>query len=195
MNNKTIKSILIITGCFFISFCYAQNWDINLLENINPQHPNSFVWKTATNTTYPVSVSIPVGMFVYSKISKDKNTEEKSYELAGSIVIAGIATEGTKIIFNRQRPYEKYNTIYSNSAETGKSFPSAHAAIAFATATSLSLEYKKWYVVVPAYVWAAGVGYSRLYLGEHYPTDVLAGAVIGAGSAVISYWIIKKVFK
>jgi len=67
--------------------------------------------------------------------------------------------------------------------------------LAFAAATSVSLQYKKWYIVVPAYAWAAGVGYSRLYLGEHYPTDVIGGAVIGAGSAFISHWISKKIFK
>jgi undecaprenyl-diphosphatase len=49
-------------------------------------------------------------------------------------------------------------------------------------------------VVVPAYAWAAGVGYSRMYLGQHYPTDVLAGAAIGIGSAYLSNWLNKKYF-
>ena len=65
---------------------------------------------------------------------------------------------------------------------------------AFATATTLTLECKKWYVAVPAYAWAAGVGYSRMYLGEHYPSDVIAGAVVGAGSAWLSHWATQKLF-
>jgi undecaprenyl-diphosphatase len=48
--------------------------------------------------------------------------------------------------------------------------------------------------VVPAYGWAAMVGYSRLYLGEHYPSDVIAGAAIGAGSAFLSEWLTKKLW-
>jgi undecaprenyl-diphosphatase len=58
----------------------------------------------------------------------------------------------------------------------------------------MSIQYKKWYVVVPAFAWAGSVGYSRLYLGEHYPTDVFAGAAIGIGSAYLSEWLNKKLF-
>ncbi|HMX78072.1 MAG TPA: phosphatase PAP2 family protein, partial [Chitinophagaceae bacterium] len=60
---------------------------------------------------------------------------------------------------------------------------------AFATATSLTLITKKWYVAVPAYSWASLVGYSRMYLGVHYPADVLGGALLGTGSAFLSYKI------
>ncbi|MFY7909200.1 MAG: phosphatase PAP2 family protein, partial [Emticicia sp.] len=63
-------------------------------------------------------------------------------------------------------------------------------------ATSLSLTFRKWYVVIPAYTWASAAAYSRLHLGVHYPSDVLAGAAIGAGSAWLCYkanrWLQRK---
>jgi membrane-associated phospholipid phosphatase len=60
-------------------------------------------------------------------------------------------------------------------------------------ATSLSLQYPKWYVIAPAYLYAGTVAYSRMDLGVHYPSDVLSGAIIGSGSAYITYKINRKI--
>ena len=196
LNIKLFFTGIFFTGCFFIATnSKAQNWDINLLRSINPQDPNSVVWKGFTSSAYPLSVAVPLGLWVDGKIEHNKKTEYNAYEIAGSVIIAAGATEVMKIIFNRARPYQTYTDVYPYKYEDGKSFPSGHASLAFATATSVSLIYKKWYVVVPAYVWAFGVGYSRLYLGAHYPTDVIGAAATGAGSALLSHWISKKIFK
>ena len=60
---------------------------------------------------------------------------------------------------------------------------------------SLSLIYPKWYVIAPAFTWAGLVGYSRVYLGVHYTSDVLAGAVLGSGSAYLSHYLNKKLWE
>ena len=82
------------------------------------------------------------------------------------------------------------------SSDFTPSFPSGHTTSAFCTATSLSLMYPKWYVIVPAYSWATMVGYSRMHLGMHYPLDVLAGAILGTGISLVSFklqkWIGQK---
>lgn len=113
----------------------------------------------------------------------------------GALVINTAITQGLKYAINRDRPYAKYPALINPyQIDNDPSFPSGHTSTAFATAASLSINFKKWYVVVPAYAWAASVGYSRLYLGQHYPTDVLAGAAIGVGSAYLSNWLNKKYF-
>jgi len=100
-----------------------------------------------------------------------------------------------KPIVHRTRPGDAYpNEIFPNSATHGGSFPSGHTTLAFATATTIALENKKWYIVVPAYIWAGSVGYSRMYLGKHYPSDILAGTVIGIGGAYLGRWLTKKFF-
>ena len=196
LNIKSFIQSILFTGCFFIcTKSNAQNWDIDLLRNINPQNPNSSAWKGFSASAYPVSIGVPVGVWIYGAAQQNKKIKVQAYEIAGSVIIAAGAAEAMKLIFNRERPYQKYDDVYPYKYEDGQSFPSGHVSLAFATATSVSLQYKKWYIVVPAYAWAAGVGYSRLYLGAHYPTDVIGGAVTGAGSALLSHWISKKIFK
>jgi membrane-associated phospholipid phosphatase len=74
------------------------------------------------------------------------------------------------------------------------SFPSGHTSDAFALATSVTVAYPKWYIIAPAFTWATAVGYSRMHLGVHYPKDVIAGAIVGAGSAYLSCKINKWLF-
>jgi undecaprenyl-diphosphatase len=193
---KNIRKIFLIAVLFT---CYtsvtAQNFDINLLKQINPIYPSSNTWRTISSTAEPLSVAIPLGMVSVALITDNKKLELNSYEVAGSLIAAAALTEGLKIVANRPRPYETYpNNIHPDSYETGHSFPSAHTSLAFATATSIFLNYKKWYVAVPLYAWATSVSYSRMYLGQHYPTDVIAGAAVGIGSAYLCHWLNKKYF-
>ncbi len=199
---KDKLKVFFVFATFFVLFCFgfiaktnAQNWDVDVVKALNPIHPNSFVAKGLSASVYPIGIAVPVTTFILGEINKDAKTKKQAYEQIGSLAIGTIIAEALKKGINRERPFQKYSGIYPYQYETGESFPSGHTTIAFATATTISLQYKKWYVVVPVYVWAASCGYSRLYLGEHYTTDVLAGAAIGTGSAFISHWLTKKIFK
>jgi membrane-associated phospholipid phosphatase len=108
----------------------------------------------------------------------------------------GISTV-SKITINRPRPYTTYPSLIFNKGKVGDhSFPSGHTTAAFATATSLSLAFPKWYVIAPSYAYAAAIAYSRMYLGVHYPTDVLGGIISGAGSSLFVFharkWLNKR---
>jgi undecaprenyl-diphosphatase len=89
-----------------------------------------------------------------------------------------------KHVVKRRRPFIQNIDITPVYRAGGTSFPSGHTSSTFASATALSMAYPKWYVIVPSYLWASSVGYSRMYLGVHYPSDVGAGMLLGAGSAV-----------
>lgn len=184
--------------CFFFIFLtniHAQNWEVKMLDNINPNIPSSSFWKGTSNSVYPIALATPASILIAGYIKKDKKIQQQGWDVVGAVFINTVITQGMKYTFNRARPYEKYPLlIHPYNIESDASFPSGHTSTAFATAASLSINFKKWYVVVPAYAYAASVGYSRLYLGEHYPTDVFAGAAVGVGSAYLSHWLNKKLF-
>lgn len=176
-------------------FSVAQNVDINILKSINLHDPTSTYWNITSSSAYFLPAGAVAGALAYGIIKKDKNIRHNAYELCISIGVSSLITEGIKYTVNRKRPAEKYpGEIFPAEQEQGHSLPSGHTSVAFASATTISLQYKKWYIVVPSYAWAATVGYSRMYRGVHYPSDVLTGALVGTGSAFLCHWLNKKIF-
>jgi undecaprenyl-diphosphatase len=94
---------------------------------------------------------------------------------------------GIKDLTSRPRPFEAHPQIHPLYVVHSSSFPAGHAATAFAAAVLLSYAAPK---LAPAFVaLAALIGWSRVYDGVHYPTDVLAGAALGAvvGAAAVGF--------
>jgi undecaprenyl-diphosphatase len=87
----------------------------------------------------------------------------------------------TKLVVRRQRPQLRGLPALIGTPTT-LSFPSAHASTAFAGALAYS---RAGLPTLPLYGLAAGLSYSRLYLGVHYPSDVLAGALLGTALAAV----------
>ena len=74
-------------------------------------------------------------------------------------------------------------------------FPSNHASNGFAAATFLALLLRNRWVTLSAFLWAVGSCYSRMYLGVHYPSDILCGAMLGIVFAIIIFFLYKKAAK
>lgn len=182
--------ILLISNLIIINpSIFAQNADVRLLKRINHAAPGLRpVSIFITESALPVSLAIPIGMGGYSLITKDKDLFKDAFYIAFASGVNLVLTETLKRTIQRSRPGTLYgDELYLYDDWTSYSMPSGHTSSAFATATALSLKYPEWYVVVPAYVWASSVGVSRIHLGMHYPTDVLAGAALGVGSAFVTY--------
>ena len=113
--------------------------------------------------------------------------------LLGSGALVGLATsQALKRVCRRPRPSELAGasaTIRTLTADPDAfSFPSGHTTVAFAVAVALIGSGSALSVVVLTL--AAGIAISRVYLGAHYPLDVLAGIVLGAGSGWIARWLV-----
>lgn len=195
--NSSIYAPRLIIFFLFLAFSHTalaqSDWEINTLRNINPQSPDNIVWKGLSYSAEPIAVAIPAGMFATALFTHDKKLKNQSLQVLGSLAIATATTQILKRVIHKPRPYETYSEVYPNKIESGKSFPSGHTTTAFSTAMSLTMITKKWYVAVPAFTWAASVGYSRLYLGQHYPSDVIMGAFVGTASGFLSDWLTKKI--
>lgn len=89
--------------------------------------------------------------------------------VAGEVVIKNLVC--------RLRPYIQLGVPLLIPPPITYSFPSGHTMSSFAAATVLAKKYPKWGIL--AFFVAILIGFSRLYLFVHYPTDVLAGAVLG----------------
>ena len=143
--------------------------------------------KGVSNTEAWVGVGLPLGVVTYGLLAKKPKDIEHGFNMTLSLALVSVQTFVLKRAINRPRPAADYPDIQAVETERNYSFPSGHTSNAFCTATSLSLNYRKWYIACPAYLWACSVGYSRMHLGMHYPSDVLAGALLGMGSAWFSY--------
>ena len=98
--------------------------------------------------------------------------------LAG--VVAFFVTELIKLLIHRPRPFAALSGVHQLIAKgvTDWSFPSGHAAVAFALAVGISVYSRTWGRA--AFFLAALVALGRVVVGVHYPSDVIAGAALGA---------------
>ena len=178
-----------------VLFCFKSNgqdaWDLNLLAKINggPEKSDRF-WEAYTNSITYVTVGTPLLVGTAGVLKKDKFVKRQFVGMAGGLALNGFITVAMKNGVARPRPFEAHgDLIYKKTHAGTSSFPSGHTSSAFQWATRCVLVKPKWYVAVPAYMYACGIAYSRMHLGVHYPTDILGGAVVGTSSAFASYYI------
>jgi membrane-associated phospholipid phosphatase len=192
MTGKTRILLVLLLG--FHVAGRSQNFDIDLLRKINSpvKLKSDGFFRVVSDSDPYLIVTIPAGMTAAGYFKGNCGLFKNGLTGLTALAVTGGLTTILKYSVNRPRPFISYPDIAKKSKAGTPSFPSGHTSGAFATATYLSLEYPKWYVIAPAYTWAATVGYSRMHLGVHYPSDVLAGALIGSGCAWLTYKISTK---
>lgn len=188
-------ALLLIVGFM----AQGQNLDVRLLDQLNNPNPlpGDPGWRFIDKTVTPLNVAVPVLIYSYASIRDDKELTTKAFQMALGVGLASGISSLMKVTIKRERPFSAYPDLIFQKAPVGpNSFPSGHTTSAFALATSFTMAFPHWYVAVPAYLYAGSVGYSRMRMGVHYPSDVLTGALIGVGSAYagkkLHQWINKS---
>lgn len=118
-----------------------------------------------------------------------KNREEIVIRVLCTTAISFLIVSAFRKVFNRQRPYERFGEppVISKDKK-GNSFPSRHVFSAFVIA--MSFLYVNWSLGIVFLLVASAIAVLRVAGGVHYPSDVIAGAVIGIGSGILGFWIL-----
>ncbi len=122
--------------------------------------------------------------------------EPRTRQIGKTLLLALVASLAFTLLFYylalRPRPALLWPTEIRLLLPTPRlpAFPSGHTAAAFATATVLLLGARRGWITTVATVGALLMGYSRVYLGHHYPSDLLAGAVLGAGVGAAAHGLL-----
>ncbi len=179
------------------------NTGIFFFINNAMKHPINDLWLGYTTQLGNGYVLLPIAMIMLFFYDRKFFWKNVGYLFAASVV-GGIVVTQAKLLFDAPRPL----SFYQRELEAGlvsinvmfepvyaHSFPSGHSQTAFTVAHSLALLCTRfaWGVRASFYGVAVIIALSRVYVGAHFPIDILAGALVGVLTAHLTFWGLCKV--
>jgi len=210
-NNATFfkSSDLAWAGVFSVASFGISRFDPSIAKWFQQpeRQRNRAMRRTAEALTHIQETTLTIaGIATYgiAALTRAKSLETVALHTSESIVAASITNQIIRGPLGRARPKDA-TPIFEDQYEFHwwngfrhfqyRAFPSIHSSSAFAAATTIVLETRHrdpgatWYVAPIVYTLASGPGYARMYLGQHWASDVFTGALVGAfyGQRVVDY--------
>jgi undecaprenyl-diphosphatase len=177
-------------------------WDLWLFKQANMawRHP-ALDWLMPVISGDALWVVLLCVFLIYSLYKKDRKQVLLILALGAAIGLSDMSANIFKDAVGRVRPlnqiaetwlhedgkWQQRPADFKRQKQDGTSYPSSHAANAAAAICLVFIFIpgtRNWIWIIPLVI-----GYSRLYLGKHFPTDVLAGWVFGLGPGFVCAWI------
>lgn len=155
-----------------------QQIDLSILFFINKTLANSFLDLIMPLISHPYLLFGLLTVFFFFR----KKDNKLALLMIIAIIVDSVLVIGVKDFVHRERPYQVLDVRQLVSGDDNRSFPSNHAQLSFMLSTIVFSFYRRFGIIL--FLISAIIGFSRIYLGVHYPTDVLGGAIIGVLLAV-----------
>ena len=171
-----------------------NNLDLNILHFIRDNFSNSIMDEIMifiTKLGDKGFIWILIGLILIAQ----KKYRKIGFILLIALLITSIIGEGIlKNIVQRARAFITYPDIkILITPPTSFSFPSGHTASSFTAAVVLGYYFKSWRFIF--YILASLIAFSRVYLFVHYPSDVIAGIILGVISGLLTIKVINNIKK
>jgi membrane-associated phospholipid phosphatase len=184
------KCILVLTLLFSLSFSGLYALQFPYDENLSK----------VSDVTLAMTMATP-GLLVFEAPVSDYLTFGGSYGITMATAYFGVRTP-LKAIIDRPRPYVRETMRPVDTSEDYDSFPSGHALMAFASAAYTQTVTSLWYpesevmraASIASWSLATATAVLRVVSGNHYPTDVLAGAAIGGALGFLGPYLTNRLF-
>jgi undecaprenyl-diphosphatase len=165
-------------------------FDCRLLQKVNRHFDKKFLNLFFRMITHlgGAPFTISAALILLLMVWNDENNRLIAFSSALSLTLSHIPVQLVKRFFPRKRPYLKVpETKHPEEPLQDHSFPSGHTTAIFSLVIPYVLSMPDlFFILVPIGIF---VGISRIYLGLHYPSDVVAGGVLGTGAALLCIFI------
>lgn len=175
------------------------DWDIAIFRWLNRWAGVSsfFDWTIIFRATYLWYIVVAaiagfgvVGFLPRLRGARARNIRLVAHAAASALIAYYLFTDLIRFFFNRPRPFEALSDVVQLVPHAaGGSFPSGHAALSFAVAAAVLVYYPKTSIFF--FLAAFSIGVARVAAGVHWPSDVIAGAIVG----IATTWVACRAWK